>query len=93
MPAMTSDPVILADCPHRGHPQPRCPLCETAQNVTDMSLHAYGLCGRGCRSLSHLESPRERRREGVPGKSGILIYYPDGTTNADPLPAEAALAG
>lgn len=81
--------LIIAGCPRHTAYENFCPQCMTADDVTNQSLHPLGRCNHRCPSLEHHRSPSDVQR-GTFGKSGILLYYPDGTTSADPLPEDEA---
>lgn len=76
---------VLMRCPlHREHVMDGCYLCATAIDLYNMQMHPLGLCNMKCRSLDHFKAPPGlAKRQGTLGKSGILVYYPDGTTSAD----------
>lgn len=81
--------VVLAHCPGHADYSQICAYCQTAEDVTNQSLHPLGLCNRHCKSLDHYATP-DRGDQGVMGKGG-LVYYADGTTSADrPLAVEDA---
>jgi hypothetical protein len=73
---------LLATCPRHHHYDPGCAYCEAASDISNQSLHPGG-CDYRCKSTEHYKTDTPPDR-GVAGKSGILYYYANGTTSADP---------